>query len=244
MKQKRDSNETHKLIKGLGFHDIINLSKMTCKKHSHSYLAHPACAYKDGIVFRGEDGKKKVFKERIGFIDIETFTFAFKADMGFMMSYCIKELNGKLIKNVITPKECALKADNDKRLMVDLISDLQGFTKVIGHYSTFFDMPFLRTRAVYYDLDFPVYKEIYHQDTYFILKRKFSLKSRSLANSCKFFGISAKDHKFDFQLWYNAAKGDKKALNHVLIHNIEDVDSTEALWKKISDFMPKSKASI
>lgn len=244
MKNKRYSNETYRLIKGLSFHDIINLSKMTCKKHQHSYLAHPQCAYKDNIIFKGKDGKKKVFKERIGFLDIETFTFAFKADMGFMMSYCIKELNGKVIKNVITQKECNLAEDNDERIMKDLISDLDSFTKVIGHYSTFFDLPFLRTRAVYYNLYFPIYKEIYHQDTYFILKRKFSLKSRSLGNACKFFGIAAKDHKFDFQLWYNAAKGNKQSLNHVLTHNLEDVISTEALWKRISDFVPKSKASI
>jgi len=125
-----------------------------------------------------------------------------------------------------------------------LIRDLKGFTRVIGHYSTFFDLPFLRTRAVYYGLDFPIYKDIYHTDTYFILKSKFSLRSRSLGSACNFFGIESKGHKFNFDAWYSAAKGDKKAINHVLIHNIEDVVSTESLWKKIHDYVAETKRSI
>jgi len=184
------------------------------------------------------------YMSKNGFLDIETFTFNFKADMGIMLTYCIKELDGKITKNSITANECNLDTDNDKRLMKDLVKDLKGYTRLIGHFSTWFDLPFLRTRAVYYDLDFPIYKEIYHSDTFFILKRKFSLKSRSLRNACKFFKIEAKDHPFEFDIWYRAAKGKKADLGHVLTHNVEDVVSTELLWKKINSYVPEGKASI
>jgi len=242
-KNKKGSLATYRLISKMKKEDILKLSRMTCK-HGHNFLTHPNCAYKEEAVLTTSKGRKLVIKERIGFLDIETFTFNFKADMGFMMTYCIKDLNGKVHTNSITPKECMLSKDNDKRLMVDLIKDLRKYTRVIGHYSTFFDLPFLRTRAVYYGMDFPVYKEIYHTDTYFLLKTKFSLKSRSLFNACNFFGIEAKGHKFDFQSWYNAAKGDKKALKHVLDHNVEDVISTELLWEKIRLFSLQNNRSI
>lgn len=244
MKNNRGSIETYRIISRLTKRDILRLSRLTCKKHSHSYLVHPRCALEDGVIQISKDGKSYVLQEKIGFLDIETWTLNFKADMGILLTYCIKELDGKIIKNSITPKECQLKKDNDKRIMKDLIKDLNKFTRLIGHYSTFFDLPFLRTRAVYYNLDFPIYQTIYHSDTYLMLKSKFSLRNRTLRNACKFFNIPAKDHSFEFQLWYNAAKGDKKALDHVLAHNIEDVISTEELWKKINQYSPNSKRSI
>ena len=79
----------------------------------------------------------------------------------------------------------------------------------------------------------PVYKEIYHSDTYFLLRGKVKIRSNSLKWACKFLGIEAKDTPFEFDTWYNAAKGDKKALAEVLQHNIEDVISTELLWHKM-----------
>ena len=242
-KEKNGSISTYRLISKMKKEDILRLSRMTCR-HGHSFLSHPSCAYKEEVVLTTSKGRKLVIKEKIGFLDIETFTFNFKADMGFMMTYCIKDLDGKVHTNCITPKECMLSKDNDKRLMKDLIKDLKRYTRVIGHFSTLFDIPFVRTRAVYYGMDFPIYKEIYHSDTFFLLKGKFSLRSKSLANACKFFGIEAKGHRFDFQLWYNAAKGDKKALKHVLDHNIEDVISTQELWKKIRLFSMETKRSI
>ncbi|KKL74942.1 hypothetical protein LCGC14_2059920, partial [marine sediment metagenome] len=63
-------------------------------------------------------------------------------------------------------------------------------------------------------------------------------------HACKVFGISAKYSPFQFQPWYNAAKGNKKDIDYVLQHNIEDVESTELLWKKIQRFSQVNKRSI
>lgn len=242
--EKRGSMATYQLISKMKKEDILRLSRMTCK-HGHSFLVHPHCAYTEETVLTTANGRKLVIKEKVGFLDIETFTFNFKADMGFMLTYCIKDLDGKIIlKNAITPAECKMKKDWDKRLMKDLIVDINKYTRVIGHYSTFFDIPFLRTRAVYYGMDFPVYKTIYHSDTFFLLKGKFSLRSKSLRHACKFFGIAAKDTPFEFPTWYNAAKGEQKAIDEVLQHNIEDVISTQKLYLKIKNFSMETKRSI
>lgn len=241
---KEGSSEVYRLISKLSKNDILRIARLTCKQHGHSYLAHPNCAYKDGILMPSENGKGYILKEKIGILDIETFTFNFKADMGIVLTYCIKELNGKIIRNTLTTKECQLLKDNDFRLMKDFIKDLSSFTRVIGYYSTGFDIPVLRTKAVHYGLDFPIYKEILHTDVYYMIKHRFSLKSNSLRNACKYFGISAKDHPFEFESWYNAAKGERKALDYVLSHNIEDVISTEELYKKVNQFSLTTKKSI
>jgi uncharacterized protein YprB with RNaseH-like and TPR domain len=239
-----DSTEVYRLISKLAKNDILRLARLTCKDHSHSYLAHPSCAYKDGILMPAENGKSFVLKEKIGIVDIETFTFNFKADMGIVLTYCIKEWHGKVIKNSITPKECQLSKNNDFRLIKDFVNDLKTFTRVIGYYSTGFDIPVLRTKAVHYGIDFPIYKEILHTDVYYMIKHRFSLRGNSLRNACKYFGISAKDHPFTFQDWYNAAKGEKEALNYVLQHNIEDCISTEELYDKVNQFSLNTKKSI
>jgi uncharacterized protein YprB with RNaseH-like and TPR domain len=241
-KNKPGSMETYRLIAQLPKMEITKLARSTCK-HGHSYLAHPCCAFDEGVVVL-KDGKKIALTEKVGFLDIETFTFNFKADMGFMMTYCIKDEDGKVHTNSVTAKELKQSKDWDKRLMQDCIKDMNKYTRLIGHYSTMFDIPFLRTRALYYNLDFPVYKEIYHTDTYFLLRGKFKIRSNSLKWACKFFGIPAKDTPFEFDTWYNAAKGDKKALAEVLQHNIEDVISTELLYKKVNRFSMINKRSI
>ena len=241
---REGSSEVYRLISKLSKNDIMRLARLTCKEHGHSYLAHPNCAYKDNILMPSESGKGFILKEKIGTVDIETFTFNFRADMGIMLTYCIKELNGKIIKGSITPAECKLAENNDKRLVQDMIKDLKGFTRVIGHFSGYFDLPFMRTRAVYYGMDFPIFKDIYHTDTWRILKSKFKLKSNSLRNACDFFGIPSKGHKFGFDAWYRAAKGTQKDIDFVLTHNIEDVESTEALWKKINIYVNETKSSI
>ena len=238
-KDKTDSTEAYRIIKNLKKADIIKLSRLKCK-HGHSYLVHPNCALKEEVLI--DDGKKLYIKEKIGFFDIECMTFQFKADMGIMLSYCLKELDGNIISNSITPSE--VRQLNDKRLLVDMCKDLRTFTRVIGYYSSRFDLPFVRTRALKHGLDFPIYQEIYHTDLYFVMRNKFKLKSNRLKNCCDFFDISSKDTPFHYQVWLKAMNGDKKALKDILMHNKEDVVSTELLWKKVNNFAMLTKTSI
>jgi len=246
-KEKRGSSETHRLIAKLSKRDIMSLSRMTCKEHRHSYLVHPNCAFKDGVIIKEKSGKgREVYrlKEKIGFLDIETFTFQFNADQGIILCYVLKELNGKMIKNSITPDELKKAGKADYRLLKDLCKDLQSYTRIIGHNVIYFDFPMARSRAVCHGLDFPLYKSIYVSDTLKIMWRKFKLKYNSLKMACKFFGIPAKQTKFDFVEWLKAVQGDVRSLKKILKHCTEDVISTEALWKKINAYAFESKRSI
>ena len=166
-----------------------------------------------------------------------------RADFGVVFSYCIKELDGELITNVVAPQEIR-KGMYDKRIMKDLCSDLRKFDKVITFYGSRFDLPFLRTRAVYYGLDFPIYKEVLHQDAYYIVKNRFLLHRNRLETACRFFNIPCKEHPLKPDIWFEAMGGKKKALDYILEHNKEDVISLELLWKKINFYSQCSKRSI
>jgi len=215
--------------------EIIRRNKWRCKC-GHTGLEHPNC-YEDKF------GKE----ERIGFADIEASNLT--ATFGITYTYCIKELGGDLIKRAISLTDLH-KGEFDKNLIAQFISDASNFTHLIWHYGTDrrFDLPFLRTRAVKWGLPFPEYKCMYVADTYPILKNKFKLHSNRLETACDFFDIPAKKHKLNSDIWLNMITGNKelmqKSLDYILVHNVEDVLSLEALWKKISKFTRMGKNSI
>jgi uncharacterized protein YprB with RNaseH-like and TPR domain len=201
--------------------EIVKRANWRCpvKGHSkHNGLEHPKCYEKLKDLEEGE---------KIGFLDIETSNL--KADFGIIFSYCIKEHGGKILGRSLT-KEELLNEVYDKELLKECNEDMRKFDKVVGYYSTKFDIPYLRTRSTYWKLDFPVYKEVKHTDVYYIIKNKFNLHRNRLETACDFFSIEAKTHPLMANIWFRAMVGDKKALSFIFSHNKEDVVSLEKLY--------------
>ena len=209
--------------------DILKRHFFKCV-HGHTGLEHPQCY-----------DQANNEKEKIAFFDIETSNL--KSNWGFVFSYCIKELDGKIIKRILTPEEIK-SGIYDKDLLGQFCKDIRQFDRIIGYYSARFDVPFLRTRCVYYGLDFPIFKEIKHNDLYDILKRKFNLHSKRLGVVAEFFKIPAKEHKMNPNIWFSAMAGNKKALDWIMTHNIEDVNTTETLWKRVNQYSNLTNSSI
>ena len=205
--------------------------------HAHNGLRHPECyERKNGII------------KKIGFADIETTSL--NADSGICLSWCIKPLDGKVIKRSILLEELH-DGEFDKGVIEDFIAESQNFDTLVWHYGTDrkFDVPFLRTRAVYHKLNFPEYKCLNVADTWPILRNKFKLNRNSLKNACELFGIPAKLHPLKWgwvshELMTGNPARMQKALNYNMKHNIEDVESTEQLWLKISKYVRKIQTSI
>lgn len=185
--------------------------------------------------------------ERLGFADIEASNLT--ATFGIVYTYCIKADDGELIKRAISLDDLH-NARFDKNLIAQFIEDSHKFTRLIFHYGVDrrFDLPFLRTRAVKWGLDFPGYKFLNVSDTYPILKNKFKLHSNRLETACEFFGIPCKQHKLNSDIWLDMITGNKKrmqgAISYILQHNVEDCLSLEALWKKISPYVKIGNTSI
>lgn len=181
--------------------------------------------------------------EKIGFLDIEASNLS--ADFGYVFSYALKVIDGPIMGRVLKPNEIK-KFIFDKKLMEELVIDLRQFDRIVTHYGTDrkFDIPFLRTRCLKYNLDFPCNKSIYVEDTFIMARSKLRLSRNRLENICDFLGIEAKNHKLNPPIWQKAMAGHKASLEYIWLHNKEDVISLEEVWKKIFQYVHHNKISI
>jgi len=214
------------------------LIKHKCR-HNHRYIEHMNCfeEERDSLI------DCPIQPERIGFLDIETLGLT--ANWGYIFSYCIKELDGRLYKRVLTPKEIRGYVF-DNRLLQDFNKDIKYFDRVIVYWGKDrrHDLPFLRSRALRWKVDFPLYREVYVTDLYDMVKAKLKLHNNRLMTACRFLKIPVKQHPLEEDIWLKAMAGHKQSLDYIGIHNEEDVISTEALWKKLHNFTRASKTSI
>lgn len=221
-------------------------NKLRCI-HRHTIDEHPSCFYKGLIKYPTDKLFEKYSGQlwynypdyRIGYLDIEVDNL--NADFGTVLSWCIKEKGGELYSSVITKKELFGEIDVDKRLVKELIKTMKKFKIIIGYNSTNFDLPYIRTKALRYNFDFPGFKlvknsddsfsnvpELFHFDLYFTVRSKLRLSSKSLANVCDYLKIPGKT-PIDKDVWRLAKYGNEQALKTVLEHNRYDVIILEKL---------------
>ena len=88
---------------------------------------------------------------------------------------------------------------------------MSNFGRLVGHFSSLFDLPFIRTRAVICGVEYPTYGVYTQTDTWRILKNKFKLSRNSLENSCrKLLGQTRKDH-LSMAIKHGALRGEEWA---------------------------------
>lgn len=214
--------------------ELIWLNNHTCKKHRKSYLEHYNC-----YLAEQPDTQRTVT------LDIETSNL--KGDYGIVLTWCIKPLGeDKILYDQITLADIqkGRNGDEDKRVVHSCIETMCKFDKIIGYYSKRFDIPFLRTRALTTKQAFPYFGSIVHIDLYDLIKHRFNMSRKTQENACRvLLGETEKNH-VDGKIWRDAARGDKKALNWVLDHNMRDVRDLERLYLKTIDFGRRNDTSI
>ena len=175
------------------------------------------------------------------YLDIETTNL--RADFAYMVSWAIKVKGLDLVFSDVITKEEIFNEVFDKRIVESLINRLKTFKRVYGYYSTKFDIPFARTRALKWDIEFPPYGLIQHQDIYYLVKSKLCLSRNRLEAVCEFLGIKGKT-KLEGGIWVRAAVGNKKCLEYILKHNIADVKILERAHKRIMKYAGIQKRSL
>jgi len=202
--------------------EILWLYNKRCMAHGCRYIEHPACFERE----RYDLPDCPIEAEKVGFLDIE-------------------EENGKIYEDLITPKDIRSFVF-DKYVLLKLCQDIRRFDRVVVHWGKDrrHDLPFLRTRALKWNREFPLYREIFVTDTYDMAKAKLSLHSYRLESICQFFNIPAKGHRLDPDLWQRAKAGCQKSLKHILEHCREDVIAMELVYKKLVPFFRGNKVSI
>jgi uncharacterized protein YprB with RNaseH-like and TPR domain len=179
----------------------------------------------------------------VGYFDIETSNL--KADFGIILCYCIKEAGkNKIISRTVTRDELHEAGCLDREVVKQCIADIQKYDRIITHYGKRFDIPFLRSRALFFNLDFPIYGKIFLEDTYFILRHRFCISRNRLETACRhILGKTRKTH-LDPRQWIMALQGDRQALDYILDHCKADVRDLEDLYNRISDFTRRADVSL
>jgi len=216
--------------------------------HRHTIEEHPSCFAEEKINIKQaeriakETGKPwyQVPGLKIGVLDIEAD--GLKADFSTMLTWSIKDLDGDIHYDVVT-KTDLFSGNSDKVIVESLITKLKDYSIIIGYYSTGYDLPFVRAKALHYGLEFPGYGDLYHFDLYYTVKSKLCISRKSLDAACDYLGIKGKT-PIEKEMWRQAKYGDAQALRGVLEHNMADVEITEQLYKKLIPFRKWIKTSV
>ena len=202
-------------------------------KHRVPYSQHPQC-FVDEVMNNGKSPK-------IGFLDLEFQNF--KANYGLLLTYAIKEFGKpKIYGGKITPDEVRSKW-LDKQLTKRLVKDFSRFDVVVTYYGSKCDLPYMRTRALKWNIKFPAYGHIKHIDMYYLVKAKLSLNKNSLQNACALLGIKGKTHVLG-DIWIRAVTGHQPSIDYIYKHNVPDVVILEKLYNKLITFSSKTNRSI
>jgi hypothetical protein len=201
-----------------------------CCSHRHRYTKHFNCFLKDYKM-----------KERKGFIDLETSNL--KANFGIILCWCIGTDDGEIYEDWMT-KEDVLAGIEDKRVIESCIECIQGFDRLIGHYSSRFDIPFLRTRALIQGVDFPPQGSLLHTDVWKMAKSVLCLHSnRQAVISESLYGKTAKT-RINNAAWRKAMLGDAKSMDVVVDHCRKDIYDLRRNYGTLLPFVKETRSYI
>jgi len=178
--------------------------------------------------------------EVVGVFDIETTNL--KANVGFMLSWAMKTSDGRVLGDVIKRREI-LNGKLDTRILKSLLKAFESVDLISGYYSTRFDVPFVRTRCILQDVEFPTFGTLMHYDMYYTVRNKFQLHRNSLDAATKLFRLDEKGH-VGLPLWNKARIGDQKAIDEIYEYNIQDVAISYQLFEKIIPYVKLTRKSI
>jgi len=216
-------------IKNLTKAEIVWLHTHRCK-HGHRYLSHYNCYLKETRC-----------KEVIGFLDIETSNL--DANFGIVLSWCIK-VGNKMYGDYITKQDLMNDKIVDKRILQSCIAQIGQCHKIVTHYGSRFDIPYLRTRALHHKIYFPLYGEIRQEDTWIMARNSLRLNSnRQNVVAEALLGHSIKT-RINPKYWREALMGDKRAIAYIYDHNQKDAIELEKNFNKLQPYVRKGNRSI
>lgn len=213
--------------------DLVWLAENFCR-HSHTYIEHYAC-------FLTEKPDTSPMHEKIGIFDIEST--GLRANWSVMVAWCMLDHDtGEIESDLVTKRE--IRDRVDKRLIKSASETLKKYDRVITWYGSRFDIPYVRTKALYHNIDFPAYRDLYHTDLLYVSRQKLRLHSNRLEKVCEYFEIPAKHHPMTPRLNNDIQAGKEEALQTILKHCEEDVWSTNEVFNKLLCHTLISKGSI
>ena len=199
-------------------------------KHRHKYITHFNCFLKENNI-----------KEKVGYLDIETSNL--KANFGVVLCWCIMDEDNNILEDWMTLKDIT-KGYEDKRVVETCIQTMLQFDRVVGHYSTYFDIPFLRTRALIHGVEFPPFGSLFHTDVWRMARSKLCLHSNrqdAIAESLQ--GKTVKT-RISHPAWRKAMLGNAAAMAEVVDHCEKDIFDLKKNHLTLLPFLRETRTSI
>ncbi len=236
-------------VKKMKKDQIAWLNDHVCR-HNHSYLEHYSCFLDEKTDGQEHDFKNAPIPDKIGYFDIETTDF--KANIGMMLCYCILDPEtGEILERTIDGVHNMIEYRRfvkfmDQEVITQMVEDLRKFDRVITYYGTRFDIPFARTRSMFWDLNFPEFQELTHTDVYYMVRSKLKLSRSSMEMACRTLLGDEMTNKTHFSpvIWRRAGMGDPKSLQYIIDHCRCDVVDLKNLHEKMSPFVGRRRASV
>jgi uncharacterized protein YprB with RNaseH-like and TPR domain len=157
--------------------------------------------------------------------DLETS--ALEGDRGIILCACIESSRepGKIItirSDETNPDWDSGKRGNDKETVKQVVAILKDHDVLVAHNGNRFDVPFLRTRLLRWDLArLPDIKLV---DPCYIAFRKFRLRNNSLGVVADHVGVKDRKTPLDMSVWGDAIlNGSRRAMNKIVEHCIADI---------------------
>ena len=198
--------------------------------HRHNYVRHFNCFIKDYEIV-----------EKVAFLDIETSNL--KANFGIVLCWCILDDKGDLYEDWMS-KTDVLSGKEDMRVVETCIETMLQFDRIVGHYSTYFDIPFLRTRALIHGLEFPVTGRLYHTDTWKMARKSLCLHSNRQAVVAESLYGSTVKTRISHPHWRQAMMGNVESMKEVVDHCEKDVQDLKKNYETLLPFCKPVRSSI
>lgn len=230
--------------------DQINwLNNHKCR-HNHTYLEHYNCFIDEVCDGNDEWDMSAPIPDKVGYFDIETTDF--NANVGMMMCYCILDpetevIHERLIDGVHNMDDYRKFVQYmDRDVIEQLMEDLRKFDRVVTYYGSGFDIPFARTRALHWRMEFPEFQELVHTDVFYMVRSKLKITKKSLEGACRIVLGDEMTNKTHYNpvLWRRAGMGDPASLEKILDHCRWDVVDLRSLHEKMSPYVGRRRTSV
>lgn len=110
----------------------------------------------------------------------------------------------------------------EKRLLKDICKVMLDSDVWLGHFSTYYDLPFLNTRLIYHRL--PILPPDYAQlDTWKIARNRLKLRNNRLITISEFLGTEDEKNAIRPEQWIRALGGHRPSMDYIVEHNRRDV---------------------
>lgn len=163
---------------------------------------------------------------KLAIIDIEATNLA--ASFGRILVVAVKPYGKKPVSFI------AGSLADEKKMLADAVPFINQFEVTVGHFSTYFDIPFIATRLTYHKMSPEIELQLrFHVDTWKVARYNLKMHKNHLAGLCDNFHLSDKKEGLSPDEWIKVQEDFKGNIGRMRAYCEQDTRSTEALYRYI-----------